>query len=52
MQDALLLVDVMNAFDHEDGEQLLASFRPRHGGFVRALEDTRVVGVRLERAAA
>ena len=41
MRDALLLVDVINAFDHEDGEELLASFRARHGGLVRALDDAR-----------
>ena len=37
MKDALLLVDVLNDFEHEDGEQLLASFRARHEGMVRAL---------------
>jgi nicotinamidase-related amidase len=41
MRDALLLVDVINAFDHEDGDRLLESFRERHGGLVRALEDAR-----------
>jgi nicotinamidase-related amidase len=37
----LLLVDVINSFEHEDGERLLASFRARHGGLVRALERAR-----------
>lgn len=37
MRDALLLVDVLNDFEHEDGDKLLSSFRERHGGFVRAL---------------
>ena len=41
MRDALLFVDVVNDFEHEDGEQLLASFRSRHDGFVRALERAR-----------
>jgi nicotinamidase-related amidase len=45
VRDALLLVDVINAFDHEDGERLLASFRARHGAFVRALERARRDGV-------
>jgi nicotinamidase-related amidase len=30
VKDALLLVDVVNDFRHEDGEALLASFRARH----------------------
>jgi nicotinamidase-related amidase len=37
VRDALLLVDVLNDFEHEDGERLLASFRERHDGMVRAL---------------
>jgi nicotinamidase-related amidase len=37
VKDALLLVDVLNDFEHEDGERLLASFRARHDGMVRAL---------------
>lgn len=37
MRDALLLVDLLNDFEHEDGERLLASFRARHEGMVRAL---------------
>jgi nicotinamidase-related amidase len=37
VRDALLLVDVVNDFEHEDGERLLESFRARHGGFVDAL---------------
>jgi nicotinamidase-related amidase len=37
VKDALLLVDVLNDFEHEDGEGLLASFRARHEGMVRAL---------------
>ena len=41
MRDALLLVDVINAFDHEDGARLLESFRARHEGVVRALDHAR-----------
>ncbi len=36
MRDALLLVDLLNDFEHEDGERLLSSFRSRHEGMVRA----------------
>ena len=41
MKDALLLVDVVNDFEHEDGEALLSSFRARHEGFVQAVEQAR-----------
>jgi nicotinamidase-related amidase len=41
VRDALLLVDVVNDFEHEDGERLLESFRARHAGFVRALGQAR-----------
>ena len=41
MKDALLLVDVINDFRHEDGGKLLDSFRERHGALVRALEEAR-----------
>jgi len=33
VNDALLLVDVVNDFRHEDGGVLLASFSVRHGGW-------------------
>ena len=45
MNDALLLVDVINDFDHEDGEKLLASFRERRPALVSALEDARARGI-------
>ena len=45
MRDALLLVDVLNDFEHEDGEKLLESFRSRHDGFVAALERARAAGL-------
>jgi hypothetical protein len=32
--DVLLMVDLLEAFDHEDGERLLASFRSRADGLV------------------
>jgi nicotinamidase-related amidase len=44
VRDALLLVDVVNDFRHEDGDALLGSFRARHGALVAA------VGAARERA--
>jgi nicotinamidase-related amidase len=43
--DALLLVDVVSDFRHEDGEALLRSFRRRHPALVAALERARGEGV-------
>jgi|1186.fasta_scaffold47733_2 nicotinamidase-related amidase len=45
MRDALLVVDVINTFEHEDGDRLLASFRERLPGFRAALEGARERGV-------
>jgi nicotinamidase-related amidase len=45
VRDALVLVDVVQTFEHEDGERLLESFRERHEGFVRGLEGARAGGV-------
>lgn len=45
MRDAFVLVDVVQTFEHEDGERLLESFRTRHGGFVAALERARADGL-------
>jgi nicotinamidase-related amidase len=45
MRDALLLVDVITTFEHEDGERLLASFRERLPGFRRVLGDARGRGI-------
>ena len=45
MTDALLLVDVLKDFRHEDGDALLESFRRRHGALVSLLSDTRARGV-------
>jgi nicotinamidase-related amidase len=45
VKDALVLVDVINDFDHDDGERLLRSFRERHAGLVRAIERARAAGI-------
>jgi nicotinamidase-related amidase len=45
VKDALLLVDVIHDFGHEDGERLLASFRERQPTLVAALERARAEGV-------
>jgi nicotinamidase-related amidase len=42
---ALLLVDVVKDFLHEDGDRLLASYRERHPALVRALEQARAEGL-------
>jgi nicotinamidase-related amidase len=41
MPRALLLVDVVKDFEHEDGDRLLASFRERHAGLARAVAAAR-----------
>ena len=41
VRDALLLVDVIQDFRHEDGERLLASFRRRHAALTPTTEGTR-----------
>src|SRR5439155_13308492 len=46
MRDALLLVDVVNSFDDDDGDVLLASFRARLPGFRELLARSRVLRVR------
>lgn len=45
MSDVLLLVDVLQAFDHEDGSRLLSSFRSRADGLVSVLSTAREAGV-------
>lgn len=42
---ALLLVDVIKDFEHEDGDRLLASYRERHQGLVAAVEEARREGL-------
>ena len=44
MRDALVLIDVVNLFDHEDGEKLLASFRERLSGLEALLRKSRAAG--------
>ena len=41
LKDALLLVDVINDFLHEDGDALLRSFRARHAGLLAAIDAAR-----------
>jgi nicotinamidase-related amidase len=45
MRRALLLVDVINGFDHADGDALLASFRARHRSLVAALDLARAAAL-------
>ena len=45
MKDALLVVDVINTFQHADGDRLLESFRERLPGFRRALDEARARNV-------
>ena len=45
MTDALLLVDVLKDFRHEDGDALLESYRRRHLALVALLEDARARGL-------
>jgi nicotinamidase-related amidase len=37
----LLLVDLIQTFDHEEGDALLESFRQRHGAILEAIESAR-----------
>jgi nicotinamidase-related amidase len=45
MRDVLLVVDVLNDFEHEDGEALLASFRRSQPTLAAALTAARNAGV-------
>ena len=45
MTRALLLVDVIKDFRHEDGDRLLDSYRDRHGALVAALASARESGM-------
>ncbi len=45
MKDALLLIDVINDFDHDDGDRLLASFRERLTGLRRLIGRSRSAGL-------
>jgi nicotinamidase-related amidase len=44
---ALLLVDVIKDFEHEDGDRLLESFRNRYRGLVATVEQARRSGTPL-----
>jgi nicotinamidase-related amidase len=43
--EALLLVDVLKDFEHEDGDALLESYRRRHAALVSLLEEARGRGI-------
>lgn len=43
--DALVMIDVVSTFDHEDGPSLLACLRERLGGIRGAVDDARSAGV-------
>jgi nicotinamidase-related amidase len=45
IRDALLLIDLVSAFDHEDGSELLASFRDRLPALREAIARARAAGV-------
>jgi nicotinamidase-related amidase len=45
VKDALLVIDVVNTFEHEDGDALLASFRERLPGIQTALARAREAGI-------
>jgi len=44
-RDALLVVDVINDFEHDDGARLLDSFRERLGAMTRTITAARSAGV-------
>jgi nicotinamidase-related amidase len=44
---ALLLVDVIKDFEHEDGHRLLESFRARHPGFLDTVKRARDAGTTI-----
>jgi nicotinamidase-related amidase len=43
--DALVLVDVLANFGHEDGDAMFAAFRDAHGGIVAAIASARAAGI-------
>src|SRR5699024_9540540 len=45
VKDALLLVDLINRFDHDDGEKLLEHYREAVPAICRALEHARSSGI-------
>jgi hypothetical protein len=49
VRDALLVIDVVQRFDHEDGEALLASLRRRLPGLRAAIDRARSDELRSSR---
>ncbi|HEY7398558.1 MAG TPA: isochorismatase family cysteine hydrolase [Gaiellaceae bacterium] len=45
MRDALIVIDVINRFDHDDGDALLRSFRDHLPQMTKAISDARAYGV-------
>lgn len=45
MKDVLVVIDVLNDFEHDEGDRLLASFRDRAPGLRDALESARAGGI-------
>jgi nicotinamidase-related amidase len=43
--DALLIIDVINDFEHDDGDRLVASFRERHAAMTAALAEARKASI-------
>jgi nicotinamidase-related amidase len=47
VRDALLLVDLIQDFQHDDGDRLLESYRSRHPAMVAAIDRARQNGIPL-----
>jgi nicotinamidase-related amidase len=45
MKDVLVAIDVLNDFEHEDGERLVGSFRERVPALREAIDSARASGV-------
>jgi nicotinamidase-related amidase len=45
VRDALIVIDVLDDFEHPDGDLLLASFRERHAAMRLVLDDARSQGL-------
>jgi nicotinamidase-related amidase len=45
VRDVLLLVDLIQTFEHEDGDALLESFRHRHAAILEAIESAQAAQV-------
>jgi nicotinamidase-related amidase len=44
-RDVLVVIDVLNDFEHEDGDRLLESLRERGAGLIEAIEGARAAGL-------